>query len=47
MQTLGFNIPYQFMLAFPYIVTMIVLIFVVGKAMWPASYALAFKREGK
>lgn len=47
MQTLDLNIPYQFMTAFPYIVTMVVLIFVVGKASWPASYAEPFKREGK
>jgi general nucleoside transport system permease protein len=39
------NIPYQFLIAFPYIVTLIALISVVGKASWPASYGNPFKRE--
>ncbi len=46
-QALNLNIPYQFLVAFPYIITLIVLIFFVGKATWPASYGTSFKREGK
>lgn len=47
MQTKALPIPYQLMVALPYIVTLIVLIVFVGKASWPASYGLPFKREGK
>jgi general nucleoside transport system permease protein len=47
MQTKGLPIPYQFMVALPYLVTMIILVFFVGKAMWPASYGKPFAREGK
>lgn len=46
-QALNLAIPYQFLVAFPYVITMIVLIFFVGKATWPASYGTSFKREGK
>ncbi len=46
-QALNLNIPYQFLVAFPYVVTLIILIFFVGKASWPAAYGEAFKREGK
>lgn len=45
MQTLGLNVPYQLLVAFPYIITMIVLILVGGRAMWPAASGRAFKRE--
>ncbi len=44
-QAINPNIPYQFLIAFPYIVTLIALISVVGKASWPASYGNPFKRE--
>ena len=47
MQTLNINIPYQFMVAFPYAVTLIVLVLFVGKASWPAASGSPFKREGK
>jgi ABC-type uncharacterized transport system permease subunit len=46
-QALNLNIPYQFLVGFPYVVTLVVLIFFVGKATWPAAYAEPFKREGK
>lgn len=46
-QALNLNIPYQFLVGFPYVVTLIVLILFVGKASWPAAYGLPFKREGK
>ena len=38
-------IPYQFLVMLPYIVTLIALISVVGRASWPASYGLPYKRE--
>lgn len=38
-------IPYQFLIMLPYVVTMIALISVVGRASWPASYGTPFKRE--
>jgi simple sugar transport system permease protein len=44
-QAINPNIPYQFLIAFPYVVTLIALISVVGKASWPASYGNPFKRE--
>lgn len=46
-QALNLNIPYQFLVAFPYLVTLIVLVLAVGKASWPAASGTAFKREGK
>ncbi len=44
-QAINPEIPYQFMIAFPYIVTMIALISVVGRANWPAASGTPFKRE--
>lgn len=44
-QAINPNIPYQFLIAFPYIVTMVALISIVGKASWPASYGNPFRRE--
>ncbi|MCS6907769.1 MAG: ABC transporter permease [Anaerolineales bacterium] len=44
-QALGIGIPYQFLVMFPYVVTMIALISLVGKASWPASYGSPFRRE--
>jgi len=46
-QALNLAIPYQFLVAFPYLVTLIVLILFVGKATWPAASGAPFKREGK
>lgn len=46
-QALNLAIPYQFLVAFPYLVTLIVLILFVGKATWPAASGTPFKREGK
>ncbi|NPV74942.1 MAG: ABC transporter permease [Anaerolineae bacterium] len=42
---LNIGIPYQFLVMFPYVVTMIALISVVGRASWPAASGLPFKRE--
>lgn len=48
LQALGLKIvPYQFLVALPYIATLIVLIFFVGKASWPAASGTAFSREEK
>ena len=47
MQAMGFPVPPQFMTASPYIVTLVILVLVMGKASWPAASALPFKREGK
>jgi general nucleoside transport system permease protein len=45
-QALGLNIlPYQAMVALPYIATLVVLIFFVGRATWPAASGTAFSRE--
>ncbi|MGQ9517177.1 MAG: ABC transporter permease [Anaerolineae bacterium] len=46
-QALNLPIPYQFLVAFPYIVTLLVLVLFVGKATWPAASGLPFKRESK
>jgi ABC-type uncharacterized transport system permease subunit len=45
-QAINPNIPYQFLIAMPYIITMIALISIVGKASWPAASGTPFKREG-
>jgi ABC-type uncharacterized transport system permease subunit len=42
---LNVGIPYQFLVMFPYLVTLIALITVVGRASWPAASGLPFKRE--
>lgn len=44
-QAMNVGIPYQFLVMFPYVVTLIALISVVGRASWPASYGNPFKRE--
>lgn len=48
LQALGVKvIPYQFLVAFPYVATLIILIFFVGRASWPAASGTAFVREEK
>lgn len=47
MQTQAINVPYQAMVAFPYVVTVIVLILSGKSAKWPAASGEAFKRESK
>ena len=44
-QAIDPRIPYQFLIAFPYIVTLIALMAVVGRASWPASSGTPYKRE--
>lgn len=46
-QALNLAIPYQFLVAFPYLVTLLVLVLFVGKATWPAASGQPFKRESK
>ena len=48
LQALGIKlVPYQFLVALPYLVTLVVLIFFIGKATWPAASGTAFSREEK
>lgn len=47
LQTMNIAIPYQAMVAFPYVVTLLALILFSGKATWPAASGQAFKREDK
>ncbi len=48
LQALGIKeIPYQFLVALPYFATLIIVIFFVGKAAWPAASGTAFSREEK
>ncbi len=44
-QAIDPRIPYQALIAFPYIVTLIALMAVVGRASWPASSGTPYKRE--
>jgi ABC-type uncharacterized transport system permease subunit len=44
-QAINPNIPYQFLIMLPYVVTLVALISVVGRASWPAASGLPFKRE--
>jgi general nucleoside transport system permease protein len=44
-QAISSVIPYQFLVMLPYVVTMIALISLVGRASWPASSGVPFKRE--
>lgn len=46
-QTMGLGIPSQFLTAFPYVVTLLIIVLAGVKASWPASSGLPFKREGK
>ncbi|MEA4908775.1 MAG: ABC transporter permease [Chloroflexi bacterium] len=47
MQTLNLDIPYQAMVAFPYVVTLLALVLFVGKASWPAASGAPYQREEK
>lgn len=47
LQAMNIALPYQFMVAFPYLVTLLVLVLFVGKANWPAASGVPFKREEK
>lgn len=45
LQAIGFNIPYQFFLMMPYVLTIIVLILVARNAIAPASILKPYRRE--
>lgn len=47
MQTLAMAVPYQAMVAFPYVITLLALILLGSGASWPAASGIAFKREEK
>lgn len=45
-QALGIGIPYQFALMIPYVLTIVAIIFAVGRTAWPAAYSLPYRRGG-
>lgn len=45
LQAIGFNIPYQFFLMMPYVLTIIVLVLVARNALAPSSILKPYKRE--
>jgi ABC-type uncharacterized transport system permease subunit len=45
-QAINSDIPYQFLIMLPYVVTLLALVSLVGRANWPASYGNPFKEEG-
>ncbi len=47
MQGLGLNVPSQFLVSLPYVVTLIALVVFVGRGGAPAAYALPWRREEK
>lgn len=44
-QTLGVGIPHQFLLMIPYVLTIVVVAGLVGKAAYPAAICLPFVKE--
>ena len=46
-QVLGFGIPFQFLLMTPYILTILVLVFAVGRSEAPAALAVPYWRKGR
>lgn len=46
LQSLGFQIPYQFLVMLPYVLTVVALAGVVGKSKGPASLGKAYSKEG-
>lgn len=47
LQAMGFNVPYQFSLMFPYALTLVVMICVVGRLNAPEAIAKPYIKEGK
>jgi simple sugar transport system permease protein len=45
LQAIGFQIPYQFLLMMPYLLTIIVLVLVARRASYPASLLKPYRRE--
>lgn len=46
-QALGFGIPFQFLLMTPYVLTILVLVFAVGRTDAPAALAVPYWRKGR
>jgi simple sugar transport system permease protein len=46
LQGVGFQIPFQFLLMLPYVLTIIILVGLVGRARPPASLAVPYEKEG-
>ena len=46
LQVLNIGIPYEYAVMAPYIITILALIFVTGKARGPSALAKVFEREG-
>jgi simple sugar transport system permease protein len=44
-QTLGAGVPYQFAVMVPYILTILAIVFAVGRAAWPAGYGQTYRRD--
>jgi general nucleoside transport system permease protein len=44
-QTRGADLPYQFAMMIPYILTILAIIFAAGRAAWPAGYGQSYVRE--
>lgn len=46
LQSLGFQIPYQFLVMLPYVLTVVALAGVVGRSKGPAALGKAYSKEG-
>jgi ABC-type uncharacterized transport system permease subunit len=44
-QTLGANVPYQFALMIPYVLTILAIVLAVGRVSWPAAYGQTYNRQ--
>jgi len=47
LQALGFDIPFQFLLMLPYVLTLIALVGFVGRTKAPAALGVPFEKETK
>lgn len=47
LQAIGVGIPNQFLLMFPYVLTIITLVFISRKAAFPSAYTLPYTRSGR
>jgi general nucleoside transport system permease protein len=44
-QTLGADVPYQFAMMIPYVLTILAIVFAVGRSAWPAGYGQNYFRD--
>lgn len=44
-QTLGADVPYQFAMMIPYVLTILAIVFAVGRTAWPAGYGQNYFRD--